>query len=123
MGCLDARPLPIDLAPGVGEVALDVLDVAGRDDLRAALAALLEALEDVVLDLDVPGEVVLAGLEHGPRGGGGVAAALHLDRVEERPIGDVIVRVDLAADGVAGLEVDEAIRPGADRFEIRRRLA
>ena len=54
------------------------------DDVGAALAALLEALEDLVLDLHVPGVVVLAGLDDRARRPDRVAAALHLDLVEER---------------------------------------
>ena len=39
-------------------------------------------MQDLVLDLHVPGEVVLAGLQHGARRRDRVAAALHLDGVE-----------------------------------------
>ena len=119
---LEAGPLAVHLAPGIGEVELDVLDAAGRIDLGAALAALLEAAEDVVLDLHVPGEVVLAGLQHRPRRRGGVAPALHLEGVEEGPVGHVVARVELAAHDVARLEVDEAVGAGADRLEVGGRL-
>ena len=88
-----------------------------------ALAALLEAQQDLVLDLHVPGEVVLAGLQHRARRRDGVAAALHLDRVEVRPVRHVVVGIDLAADHVARLEVDEHVGAGADRLEVGRRLA
>ena len=57
-----------------------------------ALAALLEAQQDLVLDLQVPGEVVFAGLQHGARRRDRVAAALHLDRVEIGPVRHVVVR-------------------------------
>src|SRR3989442_14016768 len=40
----------------------------------------------IVLHLHVPRVVELAGLQHGARGGGRVAAALHLDAVEEGPV-------------------------------------
>jgi len=90
---LDARPLAVDLLPGVGLVELDVLGRTGRPDLDASLAALLEAQEDVVLHLHVPGVVVLTGLQHGAGGRGRVAAALHLDGVEERPVRLVVRRV------------------------------
>ena len=88
-----------------------------------ALAALLEALQDLVLDLHVPGVVVFAGLDHGARRRDRVAAALHLDGVEVRPVGHVVVGVDLAADHVARLEVDELVGAGADRLQVGRRVA
>ena len=76
---LEAGALAVDLGPGIGVVELHVLDAAaGRDD-DVALAALLQPLEDLVLDLQVPGEVVLAGLQHRARRRDGIAAALHLD--------------------------------------------
>src|SRR5262249_25051757 len=98
-------------------------NVAGRIDLGSAFAPLLEAQKDVVLDLDVPGEVVLTRLEHGTRGGCRVPAALHLDGVEERPVSYVIARVDLPANDIARPEVHETVRTGSDRLEIRGRLA
>ena len=87
------------------------------DDLDLALAARLQPLEDFVLHLHVPGEVVLAGLQHGARGRDRVAAALHLDRVEVGPVRHVVVRVDLALHQIARLEVDERVGPGADRLD------
>src|SRR5437762_2971311 len=48
---LDRRLLALHLRPRVGLVELDVLDVATEGGVDAALAALLEALEDVVLHL------------------------------------------------------------------------
>ncbi len=119
---LDAGALAVDLGPGVGEVALHVLDAASDPEVDAPFSRLLQAKQDVVLDLHVPGVVELARLEHGPCCGHGVAAALHLQRIEEGPIGHVVVRVQLAAHDVAGLEVHEAIRPGADGFEVGGRL-
>ena len=115
--------LAVDLGPRIGGVELDVLDVAaGRDD-AAALAALLEAQKDLVLDLHVPGKVVFAGLQHGPRRRDGIAAALHLDRVEMRLVVHVVVRIDHAGDHVARLEVLEHVGAGADRLEVGRRVA
>ena len=64
-------------------------------DVDPALAALLEAAQDVVLDLHVPRVVVLARLEDGARRRDRVAAALHLEGVEEGAIGHVVGRVDL----------------------------
>ena len=77
---LEARALAVDLGPRIGGVELDVLDVAAGRDVDLALAALLQALKDLVLDLHVPGEVVFAGLQHRARRRHRVAAALHLDR-------------------------------------------
>ncbi len=91
---LEARALAVDLGPGVGVVELQVLDAAaGRDD-DAALAALLQPHEDLVLDLEIPGEVVLAGLQHRARRRYRIAAALHLDAVEMRPVRLVVGRID-----------------------------
>ena len=120
---LDARPLAVHLLPGIGGVELNVLDAAGRQDHDVALAGCLQPLEDLVLHLHVPGEVVLAGLQHGARGRHRVAAAFHLDGVEVRPVLHVVVRVDLALHHVARLEIDEQIGAGADRRQVRRRLA
>jgi hypothetical protein len=53
----------------------------------------------------------------------GIAAALHLDRVEIWPIGHMIVGITFASDRIAGFEIDEAVRPSADRLQIRRRVA
>ena len=120
---LDARALAVDLGPRIGAVELDVLDEARILDVDAALAALLQAREDLVLDLHVPGEVELAGLQHGARRRDRVAAALHLDGVEVRAVLDVVVRVDHAGHHVARLEVLEHVGAGADRLEVGRRLA
>ncbi len=120
---LDVRPLALHLGPRVGEVALHVLGVAGGPDVDAPLAALLHAPQDVVLHLQVPGVVVLAGLQHRARGGGRVAAPLHLDGVEERAVGHVIGGVRLPPHRVARLEVDEAVRSGPDRLQVGGRLA
>src|SRR5207249_10092006 len=65
---LDAGALAVHVLARVGEVALDVLDVAARHDVGVTLTALLHALENVVLDLHVPRVVELAGLDDGARG-------------------------------------------------------
>src|SRR5438093_187859 len=79
---LERRLLALDLLVRVGQVHQDLLDArAGRGDDRA-LAALFDVLQDRPLDLQVPGVVVLAGLQDRPRGRGRVAAALELDAVE-----------------------------------------
>src|SRR5262249_22268392 len=112
---LEARALAVHLAPRVGEVTLDVLDVAGRIDLGSAFAPLLETLKNVVLDLNPPSQCVLTRLEYGARGGGGVTAALHLDAVEEGAVGHVVARIDLPANDIARPEVHEAVGAGSDR--------
>src|SRR6476646_9072228 len=109
---LETRPLAVDLGPRVCAVELDVLDAAASTDDDAALAALLEAREDLVLDLHVPAEVELAGLQHGACGRDRVAAALHLDGVEMGPVLHVVVAVDDAGDQVAWLEVLELVGTG-----------
>ena len=120
---LDAGALAVDLGPGIRVVELDVLDVAAGHDVGLALAALLHAFENLVLDLEIPGVVELTRLDDGACGRDRVASALHLDCVEEGAIRQVIAREELALDHVAGFEVDEPIGSGADRLEIRRRLA
>ena len=120
---LDARALAVDLAQRVGEVAEDVLDLAAPGDVDLPLASLLHPLEHVVLDLHVPGEVVFAGLDDGAGGGDGIAPALHLQPIEEGPVRLVIAGKDLGPDDVAGLEVHDAVGPGADRLEVGGGLA
>src|SRR5207249_6391776 len=99
---LDARPLAVDLSQRVGEVEKDLLDTAAPGDVETALAALLHPPEHVVLDLHVPGEVVLAGLDHRALGGHGAAAALHLEPIEERPVRFVIPEENPGATEDAG---------------------
>jgi len=71
---LDTGPFAVDLGPGIGAIEPDVLDVAaGRDD-RHPFAILLEALQDFILYLHIPGVIVLPGLDDGPGGGNGVTA-------------------------------------------------
>src|SRR6185503_12813965 len=73
---LHARSLAVDLGPGIGAVELDVLDgTAARIELDMAVSALLEPPQDAVLDLHLPRIVVLAGLQHRPRGRYGISAA------------------------------------------------
>src|SRR6266568_7178806 len=107
---LHARALAVDLGPWIGRVELDVLDEAAGRDAGASLAALFEPHQDLVLDLHVPRIVVFAGLNDRAGGRYGVAAALHLDRVEVRPIRDMIGGIALALDEIARLEVDEPVR-------------
>src|SRR5262245_49318177 len=115
---LHAGTLAVDLGPGIGAVELDVLDVAAWRYLDTPLAALLEPLEDLVFDLHVPGVVVLAGLNDSTCGRYCVAATLHLDRVKERLVGDMILGIELTFHQVAWLKVDEAVRAGANRLQI-----
>ena len=120
---LDRGTLAVDLGVGIGEVERDEFDVAaGRID-GLALAALLQAQQDVVFHLDVPAKVIFAGLDHGARRRDGIAAALHLDRIEVGTVRHVVVGIDFAADEVARLELDEFVGTGADGLEIVRSLA
>src|SRR5262249_52992304 len=81
---LDARAFAVNLGPGIRTIELNMLDVAAGHDLGAApgIAASFQFEKDLVLDLQVPRIVVFAGLNDGACGRHGVAAALHLDRVE-----------------------------------------
>src|SRR6516165_6721426 len=89
--------LAVDLGPRIGAVDFDVFDPATRHDVNAALgaAAAFESDENLVLDLHVPGVVVFAGLNYRARCRHGIAAALHLDRVEIRPVGEMVRRIAL----------------------------
>src|SRR5438046_2544472 len=86
----DARSLAVDLLSRVREVELNELGGAGRGHEYAPLPALLESSQNVVLRLDVPGEIVFAGLQHCAGRRDGVTASLHLQRVEERAVGPVV---------------------------------
>src|SRR5215831_3487212 len=121
---LDAGPLPVYFSPRVGLVDLDVHDVAPEREVELPLADRFQSHEDVVVDArHVRRIVVGAGLEHGARSGHRVTAALHLDGLEERPVRNVIARIDLGPYEVAGFEVEASIRSSPDRPQVRRRLA
>src|SRR5262249_50169750 len=64
------------------------------------------------------GVVVFARLQHGTRGRHCIPAALDLDGVEEGTAGHVVVGIHLALEQIAGLELDEAIGPGAHGLEV-----
>src|SRR5262249_16822036 len=84
---LHARALAVDLRPRIRLVELHVRDAPPESDEYLATGARREAHEHVVLDAaDLRGVVVFAGLEDGARRRDGVAAALDLQRVEERPV-------------------------------------
>ncbi|GCC47671.1 hypothetical protein chiPu_0032160, partial [Chiloscyllium punctatum] len=120
---LDRRALAVDFGVRIGEVDRNELDVAADREQRLALAALFQALQNLVFDLDVPGEIIFAGLDHRARRGDGIAASLHLDRVEEWTVGHVVVGVELATDQIARFELDEFVGAGTDGFQIVGRLA
>src|ERR1700726_49233 len=111
---LHTRALAVDLGPWIGAVELDVLDGAPRIDHDMASAALLQPLEDLVLDLDVPGVIVLAGLQHGAGSRDRVAAPLHFNSVEVWTIGAMIGGIELSLDEVARIELQEAVGAGTD---------
>src|SRR5579883_1563702 len=102
-----------------------MLDIAAliEDDPALGVAALFQPAQNFVFDLQVPGVVVLAGLDDGAGRRYGVAAALHLDGVEIRPPRLVIGGIALAPDEVAGREGDKPVGTGPDRLQIGRRVA
>ena len=115
--------LAVDLLVGVGRVQVDEFGIVAEDDADAALAAVLEPLQHLVLDLEVLAEVVVARLQHGAGGRHGVASALELDRVEIGPRRPVVSLEADAAHHVAGAELDEFVGAGADRREVGGRVA
>ena len=119
----DRGLLAVDLDGRVGRVEQQELEVVPEDDVDAALAAVFEPLQQFVLDLEIVGIVVFARLQHGARRRDRVAAALQFDGVEERPVREMVGLVALAAQRIAGAEIDEGVRARADRGEVRRRVA
>ena len=95
---LDRGALAVDLGIGIGEVQRDEFGVAADRIDGLALAALFQTQQDVVFHLDVPAEIILAGLDDGARGRNGIAAALHLDGVEVGAVRHMVVGIELAAD-------------------------
>ena len=112
---LHRGPLAVDLGVGIGEIERDEFGVAADRVDGLALAALFQAQQHLVFHLDVPAEIILAGLNHRARRRDGIAAALHLDRIEIGAVRHVVVGIDLAADQIARLELDELVGAGADR--------
>src|SRR6516162_761465 len=109
---LDAGPLAVNLYPGIGRVDLDVLDATtGRDD-DGTLPGSLEALQNFVFDLHVPGIVVLTGLEDRACCRDCIPAPLQLYGVKIGPVWLVVCGVSLADDHVARLEIVEPVRTG-----------
>ena len=70
-GCLDFRLArsPSTSVFGIGLIEDDLLDAAARAGDQLALAALHQPVQHLGFDLQVPGVVVLAGLEHRARRG------------------------------------------------------
>jgi len=67
------------------------------------LSRALEPGQDFVFDLQIPGVIIFAGLQHGARGRHRVAAALDFKRIEVRPVA-TCSPVELGADNVARLK-------------------
>src|SRR5204863_9459693 len=63
------------------------------------------------------------GLDDGARRRYSIAATLHLDRVEIGPVRQVVIRIALARHEIARFEVDKFVGAGADRLQVRRRVA
>ena len=74
--------------------------------------------EDRGVELEVPGVVVLARLQHRPRRPGRVAAALDRHRGEVRLVGLAVALVGGVGDHVVGAELGDDERAGADRAEV-----
>ena len=91
--------------------------------LTLPLPAASSLVQDFVFHLHVPGIIIFAGLQHRARGRHRVAAALDFQRVEMRPVGDVVVGIALGQHDVARLEIDEHVSAGADRLQVGRRVA
>ena len=94
---------------GLKKLHEEMLDPRGRRDVGPALAALLHAAEHVVLDLDVPGEVVSpVWIPLGP-------PTRRRRRLKLETVGNgsrlVVVGVSAARIEIAGLEVTMRYRP------------
>ena len=123
-GILRLLRSPSTSVQGSVRLRSNVLDAGAREHAKRALPALLfQPLPDVLINLGVPGEIELAGLDHGPGGRGRIPAPFHLDDVEERAVRHVIVRIDLVLRHIPRFEVDDLVRPGADRSEVIRGIA
>ena len=119
---LDAGALSVHLGPWVGGVEHNELDVAARRNGHFAFAGTFQPLQDFVFHQHVPGVVIFAGLQHRARGRHRIAAALDFQRIEMRPVGDVIVGVTLGQHEIPRLEVDEKVRACAYRLQVGRRV-
>ncbi len=104
---------------GVGKVHLDPLDQRAEGGDRLSLARLGHLGDHVGGELQVPGIVELAGLEHCAPGRGRVAAALEGDLGEGGLCRVAVVRVGREGDHVVRLELVDHERAGADRIEVR----
>ena len=87
-----------------------------RDDLSPPRRS--HGGEDFRLDLEVPGVVELAGLQHGARRRNGVAAAFQQNRGEGRLVGVAVVVVHFVQDDVVRAEFLHLEGAGAERAEI-----
>src|SRR5262249_25163814 len=117
---LDAGAFAVGLGRRIAGVGLGGLNAAALGNMDAAFPASLETLEDFVLDLHVPGVVVLAGLQHSAGRRDGIAAALHLDGIKVWPVRRVVIWVEFTPHYIARIESDELVGTGADRLEVGR---
>ena len=120
---LAAGALAVHLDRRIGRVQHYELDIAARSDPHSAFAGTFQPLQNFVFHQHVPGIIIFAGLQYRARSRHRIAAALHFQRIEMRPVGDVVVGVALGQHQIARLEIDEKIGAGAHRFQVGRRVA
>ncbi len=108
-------PLPFMLGPRVRELEVQAFDGDARVLHQHARSVFRDhAVEQVRLDLELPREVELTGLEHGPRRRGRVTPALDLDGGEEGLVRLAVVLVDDVRRAIVRREALDHVGAGAD---------
>ena len=97
--------------------------VAAKKAASAKTAAARHPLQNRPLHLQVPGVVVLAGLEHRAGGRDRVSAALDLHLLEGGLVGIPVELVDRVDHEVAGAEEVHLVGTGAERLQIEGGIA
>src|SRR5262249_10528459 len=95
MRFLQATALALYLGPGISKVDLAVLDPRTRREHPLAFPTAFQPAQPLVLDLHIPGKVEFTGLQDSPCCRRGIAAPLQLYRVKKRPVGHVVLRINL----------------------------